>query len=180
MNHTHAGRASGNRTNTGTRPNVTARASSAERTRNHKNTRVPQPTHTPAAAPRNAHFKVPMSRAVCSVYQRLSSARRGGSLDAPKPSQCVAKSHLSKRTSKIDLRPDARNNGSSDVTYARMPESQGALADALSGRYRIDREIGAGGMATVYLAHDLKHDRDVAIKVLNPTLAAALGAERFA
>ena len=60
-----------------------------------------------------------------------------------------------------------------------MPDPWGAIADALSARYRIDREIGAGGMATVYLAHDLKHDRDVAIKVLNPNLAAAVGAERF-
>jgi serine/threonine-protein kinase len=61
-----------------------------------------------------------------------------------------------------------------------MPEAPGALADALSGRYRIEREIGVGGMATVYLARDLKHDRDVAIKVLNQSLAAALGDERFA
>ena len=43
----------------------------------------------------------------------------------------------------------------------------------------IERKIGAGGMATVYLAHDLKHDRDVVIKVLKPELNAALGAERF-
>jgi serine/threonine-protein kinase len=53
------------------------------------------------------------------------------------------------------------------------------LRTALTDRYRIDREIGAGGMATVYLARDLRHDRDVAIKVLHPDLAAALGAERF-
>ncbi|MEP6509697.1 MAG: protein kinase, partial [Gemmatimonadales bacterium] len=53
------------------------------------------------------------------------------------------------------------------------------LTDALHSKYRLDREVGAGGMATVYLAHDLKHDRDVAIKVLHPDLAAALGAERF-
>jgi TolB-like protein/Tfp pilus assembly protein PilF len=53
------------------------------------------------------------------------------------------------------------------------------LAAALADRYRIERELGAGGMATVYLAHDLRHDRDVAIKVLRPELAAALGAERF-
>ena len=53
------------------------------------------------------------------------------------------------------------------------------LATALSGRYGIEREVGAGGMATVFLAHDLKHDRDVAIKVLHPDLGAALGAERF-
>jgi eukaryotic-like serine/threonine-protein kinase len=50
---------------------------------------------------------------------------------------------------------------------------------ALSDRYRIERELGAGGMATVYLAHDIKHDRKVALKVLKPELAAVLGAERF-
>ncbi|MBI5601396.1 MAG: serine/threonine protein kinase, partial [Gemmatimonadetes bacterium] len=53
------------------------------------------------------------------------------------------------------------------------------LSAALTGRYRIERELGAGGMATVYLAHDVKHDRDVAIKVLHPDLGAALGGERF-
>jgi len=53
------------------------------------------------------------------------------------------------------------------------------LSAALTDHYRIERELGAGGMATVYLAHDLKHDRDVAIKVLHPDLGAALGAERF-
>ncbi len=53
------------------------------------------------------------------------------------------------------------------------------LKAALADRYRIERELGAGGMATVYLAHDLRHDRKVAIKVLKPELAAVLGAERF-
>lgn len=53
------------------------------------------------------------------------------------------------------------------------------LTVAIAEQYRIERELGAGGMATVYLAHDLKHDRDVAIKVLHPDLGAALGGERF-
>ena len=50
---------------------------------------------------------------------------------------------------------------------------------ALEGRYRIERELGEGGMATVYLADDLKHERKVALKVLKPELAAVVGAERF-
>ena len=53
------------------------------------------------------------------------------------------------------------------------------LSTALADRYRIERELGQGGMATVYLAEDLKHDRKVAIKVLRPELAAVIGAERF-
>ena len=53
------------------------------------------------------------------------------------------------------------------------------LSRALAGRYAIERELGAGGMATVYLAQDEKHDRQVAVKVLKPELAAVLGAERF-
>ena len=56
---------------------------------------------------------------------------------------------------------------------------QDRLASALAERYRIERELGTGGMATVYLAHDLRHDREVAVKVLRPELAAAIGAERF-
>jgi tetratricopeptide (TPR) repeat protein len=56
---------------------------------------------------------------------------------------------------------------------------QQPLRDALRDRYAIERELGRGGMATVYLAHDLKHDRLIALKVLRPELAAALGPERF-
>jgi len=53
------------------------------------------------------------------------------------------------------------------------------LAEALESRYRLERELGQGGMATVYLAHDVRHERPVAIKVLRPDLAAVIGAERF-
>jgi len=60
-----------------------------------------------------------------------------------------------------------------------MTAPEDRLRTALADRYRIERELGAGGMATVYLARDLKHERQVAIKVLKPELAAVLGAERF-
>ncbi len=60
-----------------------------------------------------------------------------------------------------------------------MTDSLAHLTAALSDRYRLERQLGQGGMATVYLAYDLKHDRQVAIKVLRPELAAVIGAERF-
>src|SRR5204863_1091882 len=60
-----------------------------------------------------------------------------------------------------------------------VSEDPPRLAAALADRYRIERALGRGGMATVYLAHDLKHDRPVALKVLRPEVAAALGPERF-
>src|SRR5881628_1159806 len=60
-----------------------------------------------------------------------------------------------------------------------MPDDLDRLKAALSARYALERELGRGGMATVYLARDLKHDRSVAVKVLRPELAAAVGPERF-
>jgi tetratricopeptide (TPR) repeat protein len=60
-----------------------------------------------------------------------------------------------------------------------MSDTVAQLNTGLRGRYRIERELGVGGMATVYLADDLKHERKVALKVLKPDLAALVGAERF-
>ena len=59
-----------------------------------------------------------------------------------------------------------------------MPTTE-RLRAALADRYAVEREIGSGGMATVYLAHDLKHDREVALKVLRADLSAVIGSERF-
>ena len=60
-----------------------------------------------------------------------------------------------------------------------MSDAVTLLNAALEGRYEIERELGEGGMATVYLADDLKHGRKVALKVLKPELAAVVGADRF-
>ena len=60
-----------------------------------------------------------------------------------------------------------------------MTEFTSRLSTALADRYQIERHLGEGGMATVYLAEDLKHARKVAAKVLRPERAAVLGAERF-
>ncbi len=60
-----------------------------------------------------------------------------------------------------------------------MSEITARLTTALANRYQIEHHLGEGGMANVYLAHDLKHDRKVALKVLKPELAAVIGAERF-
>ena len=60
-----------------------------------------------------------------------------------------------------------------------MTDVLGRLTASLADRYRVERELGQGGMATVYLAHDVRHERKVALKVLRPELAAILGAARF-
>jgi eukaryotic-like serine/threonine-protein kinase len=60
-----------------------------------------------------------------------------------------------------------------------LPDTIDRLQASLADRYRIERELGRGGMATVFLAHDLKHDRSVALKVLHPELAQVLGPDRF-
>ena len=60
-----------------------------------------------------------------------------------------------------------------------MPDLLERLTTALADRYGIEKEIGRGGMAVVFLAEDLKHHRQVALKVLHPELTATLGADRF-
>ncbi len=71
------------------------------------------------------------------------------------------------------------NQPSRDPLFEGTMSDLARLSTALEERYRIERQLGAGGMATVYLATDLKHDREVALKVLRPELGAVLGAERF-
>src|SRR3989475_8879964 len=61
----------------------------------------------------------------------------------------------------------------------RVSDRLAGLRAALADRYVLERELGRGGMATVYLTHDLRHDRRVAVKVLRPEVTTAIGAERF-
>src|SRR5438552_6374112 len=75
------------------------------------------------------------------------------------------------------ISPDIEWKAGPGVTALTAPPDR--LAAALADRYRIEWELGAGGMATVYLAHDLRHDRKVAVKVLRQELAAVIGADRF-
>jgi serine/threonine-protein kinase len=60
-----------------------------------------------------------------------------------------------------------------------MPETLDRISHAVADRYRVERELGTGGMARVYLARDLRHERQVALKVLRPEIASAVGADRF-
>ena len=77
------------------------------------------------------------------------------------------------------LRPNFAETPKRRTTSAASMSSVDLLTSALVGRYDIEREIGVGGMATVYLARDVKHRRAVALKVLKPELGAVLGVERF-
>ena len=65
------------------------------------------------------------------------------------------------------------------MTEQRKADLASRIAAALADRYRLERELGQGGMATVYLAEDLKHRRRVAVKVLRPELAESIGGARF-
>jgi len=79
----------------------------------------------------------------------------------------------------LPARPIARAYPTSLPAAMSADPAVAQLANVLADRYRVERELGAGGMATVYLAHDLKHDRDVAIKVLKPVFARSIASERF-
>src|SRR6516225_11422920 len=73
----------------------------------------------------------------------------------------------------------ACSHSSSPSPTSRMRDTLPSVTTALAGRYAVERELGRGGMATVFLAEDRKHARKVAIKVMDPELAASLGSERF-
>lgn len=96
------------------------------------------------------------------------------------PHSTVKKERCAKATLVIDSICNLMPGGGRQITRGLLMEDVlTRVSQALAERYRIEREVGAGAMATVYLAHDLKHNREVALKVLRPELAAMLGTERF-
>src|SRR6185437_11576323 len=93
----------------------------------------------------------------------------------------ASRSHAPRNDSvsvRLSTSPRARETPTASF-FATMFEFQSRLAKGLSTRYSLDRELGQGGMAVVFLAHDLRHDRQVALKVLRPEISAEIGAERF-
>ena len=129
------------------------------------------------------------TRGVLRLMEALESAGdRAGALEQ-------ADRHAVRMLAELDAEPSPdvvalaerlrRQPVAHDKTQVQLTEGQQTadpvdrLRVALASRYTIERELGSGGMATVYLAADVKHDRKVAVKVLRPELAATLGAERF-
>jgi len=105
--------------------------------------------------------------------------RRSALLDELSGSDPVRRSELERLVAECE-RPHALLDQPAAERFAALVDEDAAHASAvLAGRYEITRELGRGGMATVYLARDLRHSRDVAVKVLRSDLAAALGGGRF-
>jgi serine/threonine protein kinase len=117
-----------------------------------------------------------------SLGQHDTVTPRGGRPHSPQPG--VPPGLAAGPLASPRLRPVRSIASSSSPSTPHGPlvdlrDLRSTLAELLGARYVVERELGAGGMATVFLAHDSKHDRDVAIKVLHPELGAVLGADRF-
>src|SRR5829696_9285672 len=91
----------------------------------------------------------------------------------------VRRAELERLVAQCEREPLLLSRPAAERFAGLLEDDTARFPDALSDRYRVDRELARGGMATVYLAHDLKHARDVAVKVLHPSVALVLGRERF-
>ncbi len=133
-----------------------------------------------AGIPRRLHRSLPAALARPHLHAGRRAGEGVGPARAAAPDAVLPLARLAQDRSRV--RPAAEASPVPEAR-ARAPRerrrSAPSLEAALAGRYAIERELGRGGMATVYLARDLRHDRPVALKVLHPELAATLGPERF-
>jgi hypothetical protein len=104
--------------------------------------------------------------------------RRASLIQELSAGNTVRRSELERLLEECEREPTLLSRPAAE-RFAALLEDDVAFPETLADRYRLSRELGRGGMATVYLAHDLKHGRDVAVKVVHPVLASALGPERF-
>ena len=102
-----------------------------------------------------------------------------GDVKSAKSYTFVAEFPTGRRDSSNDIPASSRGSNRRWTSFQSMTDQLQQLKVALPDRYQIQRQVGVGGMATVYLARDVKHDRNVALKVLRPDLASALGPDRF-
>jgi len=105
--------------------------------------------------------------------------RRASLIEELSAGDPVRRSALERLLEECEREPTLLSLPAAERFAALFDDDVASFPEALAEHYRLTRELGRGGMATVYLAHDLKHGRDVAVKVLHPTLASALGPERF-
>ena len=105
--------------------------------------------------------------------------RRAALLDELYPGDPARRVRLERLVEDCERAHPLLDRPAAEAFSALLADEDLAIPEALSQRYRIERELGRGGMAVVYLAHDLRHGRDVAVKVIRPEVAAALGRDRF-
>jgi len=113
---------------------------------------------------------------VRDLVRACESAERAGAFLAQDAASFAAPMFASARDESASMAARAATKGATGIA---RPAVEATLRHALAGRYDVEREIARGGMATVYLARDVRHDRAVALKVLDPALSAAVSSERF-
>jgi Tol biopolymer transport system component len=105
--------------------------------------------------------------------------RRASIIEALSAGDAVRRLELERLREECEREPTLLSRPAAERFAALFDDDVATFPESLAERYRLMQELGRGGMATVYLAHDLKHGRDVAVKVVHPVLASALGPERF-